>query len=98
MWRILDGKDGLTTRVYLNGEDVSRRCFRAIAPVESGVEGPGQVWLVKHDARGQLYRELGCSGAAQEVLEGMVRWEPIRPGGDDKWWYGVPVVEPVATC
>ena len=79
MLRILDAsKDAKSERVFLDGEDVSNRCYLAIAPAEAGVEGPGQVWLYKRNAEGHFYLEGEgeARDAAREVRVGMVRWEP----------------------
>jgi len=81
MWRILDPAAGTHASVFLNGEDVSKRCFQAIVPEQAGIEGPGQVWLYKRNPDGHFYIEPetklspGGPKAAHEVLEGVVRWE-----------------------
>lgn len=78
MLRILDlSKGPVPEHVFLNGEDVSNRCYLSIVPAEVGVEGPGQVWLYKHNAEGHFYTEGAGDSleAAREVRCGMVRWE-----------------------
>ena len=77
------GIDATQVHVFLDGEDVSKRCFRSVVPEEPGVEGPGQVCLYKRNSDGCFYIDPATMALppeerrpAQEVLEGIVRWEP----------------------
>jgi len=107
MWRILDGAKDMNTRAWLNGEEVSERRLKAIVPDQPGVERPGQVWLVKENAEGKAFTDKATGEMAVEVLEGMVRWEPIahdtwaerqRPVKDASFLASMLSGSPVATC
>ena len=60
-------------RVWLNGEEVTRRSVRCEVPDEAGVDGPGSVMLLKQ-RDGHFYKDEETGGAAREVLTGTVRW------------------------
>jgi len=62
-------------RMWLDGVDVTADAYFAYAPVLSGAEAPGKVWLYKRNEDGYRYLEAG--EAASEVRCGMVRWEHI---------------------
>jgi len=91
MWRVIASSHGgihwgTQNRIFLDGMDVSARCFQAIVPERFGVEGLGQVWLFEVDAKGKFFARGNDTEPAVEVRVGVVRWEPI------------PHEEPGATC
>ncbi len=67
--------------VFLNGEEVSRRCFAFEGPDIPNIEGPGSVGLFKVED-GQFvidYTIPNDPDIATEYLSGLVRWIEIQP-------------------
>ena len=63
------------THVFLNGEDVSGRCFEFEGPDTPDVEGPGTVGLYKKNGdRFEIAEIKGELELATEYLAGQVRW------------------------
>jgi hypothetical protein len=62
-------------RVWLDGEERSGKCWRALVPKEQGVEGPGWLDVYVTDDDGEFVFDAGEEKIARARLCGLVRWE-----------------------
>lgn len=76
-WNAYKAKTGVDLHVYLDDEDVTARCFRAI--FHDGDLFVGDVWLYRLNADGQKFYDRAAGKAAIEVRTGQLRIEPGAP-------------------
>jgi hypothetical protein len=79
IWNAYKARTGVDLHVFIDGEDVTTRCYRACAHQDYDTTQRGEVWLFCVNAKGEKYLDPATGLIAKEQRVGIMAIQPGAP-------------------